>query len=170
SCQDLLCDRTQLRSERIRRLLSRNLRGQSQLPRTPRVSFAESGCGTRGSDRDRDRQSSRLRFCAPLLVCAPAFHPPLQSRDIQQCFPLPSNPRAARQSPPAPVEISDRQPTFFRDLCVQKRVTLSSLLFRRTPRFESCLGLFLRIALRSVAFSFADKRAGSGPVVSAFCH
>src|SRR5207247_6865014 len=133
--------------------LSHNLRGRSQLPRTLRVSFAESGCGTRGSDRDRDRQSSRLRFCAPLLACAPAFHPPLQSRDIQQCFPLPSNPRAARQSPPPPVMPSDRQPTFFRGLCVQKTARLSSLLFRRTPRFGSCLGLFLRFALHPAAFS-----------------
>src|SRR5207302_10007523 len=86
------------------------------------------------------------------------------------CFPFPSNPRAAHRSPPAPVMPSDRPPTFFLGLCAQKTVRLSSPLFRRMPRPGSCPEALLPFALRPVAFSFADKRVGSGPVAPAFCH
>src|SRR4030095_5933490 len=115
------------------------------------------------------KQSSRRHSCAPLLVCAQAFHRPLPSRDIQPCSPCSSNPPTVRQSPHPPSTALDRRPTSSQDLCALEMGRFSSPPFRHTPQPESCPEASPRCGDRPAVSSFADTQARSVPVAPAAC-
>src|SRR5262249_9382010 len=133
ACPARPCARPRSTSEQIGRRLFHNRQGPSLLLRARRVAPAVSLFGSQESGQDPNRQNSRRRSFARPSVCARESHRRPQFRDTQPCSLLPSNrPRdhPSRYLPPA---LSHHQQTCAPDLCVQKMVTLSTLLGRHRP-------------------------------------